>query len=393
MQKKAKNFSSRFTLTEYLKAAGSKFGIKTSKGEKLKIRKIFLLLAIIFLSSCAYQQEVRVVQHWNGSASTLIHAVPVENGLLVVRKQNVRYVHALYSPEGLLIKESYSDRQIERILPVDQDIYLIENVSPYKNIVRRIFSSGKSKEISPEAYWTELVRDEEGHLLGFQFLGYQSSFTSLDVAPSALKIYDFSLNKNIFEDQFSYHYPIQAKRIFLVSPIDRKIRIRKDGVITEIGSIISTSLLPIARSDGEYIAWFGPQDAGTSLFSADKNGNIKILRQNIAPRTIEWLGKDLIFSEQNELTKEWFIKKISIENGNEIASYRVPLDITPNAIVCSPKGDFLGLPKDKGSLLLRLSDGFNQVMPDIPLSAWIFSLDGNILYFTANDELTVVKLN
>jgi len=71
----------------------------------------------------------------------------------------------------------------------------------------------------------------------------------------------------------------------------------------------------------------------------------------------------------------------------------VPLDITPNAIVCSPKGDFLGLPKDKGSLLLRLSDGFNQVMPDIHLSAWIFSLDGNILYFAANDELTVVKLN
>ncbi len=354
----------------------------------MKARLSLLGLCAALAAACIAPQEIRVVQRWNDTVSTLDAAVPLDEGILVVRRLNVRTVQEVYGSDGLMKKQTYSDLPLLGFLPFHEDLYLIEEKSPNWSVVSRIRPGVSPEVLTGQAFWTHLVRDENDHVLAFQSL-----YSSRDVAPSGLRIRDLTRGRDIFEDQFAFHYPVMAGRLFLVSPIDRKVRVMAPSGVGVIGEVVGLESLPAVRHDKAYIAWFGPDGAGPALFLSDSRGVARRLKGDLAARPLAWLGRELVYPEQATLTGRWTLKRVRVPEGEDVGLINVPAGITPSALCASPRGDFVGLPRDNGSMLVRLSDGFEQVFEDVPLSAWRFSPDGRLLYLVSNRSLQIVRLD
>lgn len=378
-------------------------------------------LATAFLlvtAACAQPQAGRILAHWDHVVSDLQHAVPAGDGLLLVRRTAVRNVFEWFRPDGTIAWRLQNERPVTRLLVADDFVWYVEEQTPGIGHVfraRLVAASpgqppavGVVERMSDRGNWTDLVRLEDGRVLGFESL-----FFSRDVAPSAVKIRDLTTPELFWQDNFSYHYPLSARTLFLVSPIDRRIRAMHGTTAFELGAVNSLERMPVVRSDGAWVAWYGPHAMGTALFLADGRGDSfgpsrpRVLRTSddlsspgerlrlnraFGERPIAWLGEDLIVPERDERNARWSILRLSVPDGAVKAVIPVPSGLDPTHLASSPSGDYIGLPAGTGSLLIRIADNFPQELPGVPITAWRFSPSGDRLYLAQRDRLKVVDL-
>ncbi len=354
----------------------------------------FLVLGTL---SCARPQAGQVIAHWDHVASGVEHAQPVGDGFLLVRRTALRNVFEWFRPDGTIAWRFFNDRPVTKLYVSGTTVWFIDEQSPGIGHVWKTELSaaapgqpptpGTAERVSERGNWTDLVKLADGRLLGFESL-----FLSRDVAPSAVKVWDLANHRPWWQDNFSYHYPVEARTLLVVSPIDRRVRSLAAAGVTEVGQVNSLEFPPLARPDGLWTAWFGPHAAGSALFLADEAGFARLLRAPYGERAMTWLGADLLVAERDELNGRWTLSRLSVPDGLVKGTIPVPDGITPSKILASPSGDFVGLPSGTGSLLLRLSDHFIQDFPGVPLTAWRFSPDGRRLYLAQRDTLQVVDL-
>lgn len=373
---------------------------------------------LVFTAACAQPQAGRVLAHWDHVASDLQHAEPAGDGFLLVRRTAVRNVFEWFRPDGTIAWRLQNDRPVTRLLVADDFVWYVEEQTPGIGHVfraRLVAASpgqppavGAAERMSERGNWTDLARLGDGRVLGFESL-----FLSRDIAPSAVKIRDLTTPELFWQDNFSYHYPLSARTLLLVSPIDRRIRAMHGTTAFELGAVNSLEEMPVVRSDGAWVAWYGPHAMGTALFLADGRGGSsgpsqpRVLRsagdlsapgerprsdRAFGERPIAWLGEDLLVPERDELNARWSLLRISVPDGAVKAVIPVPAGIDPTLLAASPSGDYIGLPAGTGSLLVRLADNFLQELPGVPVTAWRFSQSGDRLYLAQRDRLKVVDL-
>lgn len=363
------------------------------------MRPLLLSITLALVIGCAEPQATEVVAHWEATASYLDHASLAGNeNILLVRRTAVRNVFELFRPDGTIAWRMYGDRPVTRVLTDGATLYYVNEPQPGIGQVFRASldrapvgappATGEASEFSLRGNWTDLVYSPDSHVLGFESL-----FLSRDLAPSAVKIWDLTENRLLWQDNFSYHYPIPARTLLLVSPIDRRIRALRANGVEEIGRVNSLDVMPPMRSDGRWTAWFGPHAMGSALFLADEHGVARVFENLLTERPIAWLGDDLLIADQEPLTGRWVLKRFSVPDGLVRSMIPMPDGVSPTGMIGSPAGDFVGLRAGAdGSILIRVRDNFIQQFPGVALSRWRFAPDGRRLFIITPDTLKVVAL-
>lgn len=349
--------------------------------------KFTLFALALVLCGCTEVQHIRTIQRFESSQSKILDYQSTDEGIYVLRRTAVRTAHEVYSVDGELIRQFYTDRPVTRVLAVNNQIYFVEEISPARGVVWKAVTGGDPVIISEPGNWTDLVTNASGDLLAFESL-----FLSQDVAPSAVRVNNLTRGTIAFEDQFSYHYPFSGKQLFLLSPIDRKIRLVEGTGVREIGAVNSIAHPPHLSHDGNYLAWFGPNELGSSLFVADTRGRASVFVTPLSDRPMTWLGDDLAVAQQDAGTAKWRLTLYDIPTGLIQGTLAIPDNVTPRGMLGSKNGRYLGLSTDYGSMLIRMDDRSIQEFFNVPLSSWRFSDDGKKLYLIEQDRLQLVEL-
>jgi hypothetical protein len=345
----------------------------------------FLLVALML--GCVEAQPIRSVRRFNTDVAAFVDPLPVGSGILVTQRTLVRTARELFSPDGKSLSRTFTDRRVIRTIVDGDHLTSIEEISPAMAVVVQGKLGEEAVVVSNEANWTDLIRSPQGDILAVESL-----FLSRNVAPSACRIRNLTRIRVEFEDNFSYHYPIAGRDLLLVSPIDRKIRRLSGGSATEIGLVNSLENLPVVSYDGKWTAWFGPDGTGSSLYVSQPSEQPVILDPQSPDRPMVWLGDNLLVAFQDELSRRWTLKLFSVPDGLVHRTFPVPDNVDPRQMLGSPTGDYIGLPTERGSILIRVSDNFIQTLDGIPLSSWRWSIDGAALYLITRDDLSVVSL-
>jgi hypothetical protein len=345
------------------------------------------LALVAWAVACVEAQPMRSIRRFNTDAGTLAEAIPVSRGLLVIQRTPTRTVRELFSREGKSLSRTATDRRVLQSLVDGERITSIEEIAPGLAVIVQGSLGEELGVVSNEANWTDLVRAPSGDILAVESL-----FLSRDIAPSACRIRNVTKNRVEFEDNFSYHYPVAGQDLLLVSPIDRKVRRLSGGFATELGSVNSMENLPIVSPSGKWTAWFGPVGTSSSLFVSQPSTPPMILDPNSPERPMIWLGENLLVAFQDDLSKRWTLKLFSVPDGLIRATFPIPDNVDPRQMLGSPGGDYIGLPTDRGSIMIRVSDHFIQALDGVPLSSWQWSPDGAALYLLTQEDLSVITL-
>lgn len=306
--------------------------------------------------------------------------------MYVLRRTAVRSAHEIYDDHGEIVTEFHTDRPISLVRLRGNTVYYVEEISPGRGIVKKTSPGTEPVALSEGGNWTNLVFSPSGDLLAFDSL-----FLSRDLPPSAVRVHNLSTGAVFFEDQFSYHYPYAGKALWLLSPIDRRIRHMTDRA-REIGMINALDAPPILSHDGERLAWFGPDGEKSALYVSDASGRTNVFITPLSELPMTWLGKDLAIAHPSGLTTQWILKRHDVSTGLINHTFIIPNNVIPRKLLGSPTGEFIGLETGYGSMLIRLADGFVEEFFNVPLSDWRFSADGRKLYFVEQERLSLLEL-
>lgn len=349
---------------------------------------IALCLTAAFFVSCAQTQESNVVMRWDESQSSIIDAIALDDGMILLRRTAARTALEILALDGNVRERVFLDRPVVRIMRHDGDVYFIDEAQPLQRRIMRWNPPAPPVEIAKSANWTDLAFSSTGKIYGFE-----SIYSTRDVAPSAVQIHDLTENRIVLEDMNSYQYPMTARSMPLLSPIDRRLRHMVGREYADIGMLNRADFPPVVSHDGRSMAWFGPHEKGTALYVLDEAGSPSVFLAPLTERPIAWAGDDLLIPFQDSLNQRWVLKRFALSNSDTTAAISIPIpdNVDPTAIVSSRSGSVIGLPTSEGSIIIRLSDKFIQDLPGVPLSQWHFSPNGKRLYLLDQKKLETME--
>ncbi|MBL4889748.1 MAG: hypothetical protein JKX97_06990 [Candidatus Lindowbacteria bacterium] len=356
---------------------------------------IVIILGVI--SGCTQIQQTNLLRRWDSQENIVSTAFVLSSGILIYRLSSVNSELEVFDSKGELVARTQIEKSIVVFKEKNGIVYYIYETGPHTSTIWKWNLSDQPVQISDERNWVDIYLGN-----GDELYGIQSFYTSRDKLPSGVRIIDLVTNDVVLEDLTSFQYPLETNELFLLSPIDRKIRCFKNGKYEIIGSVNSLAYRPVVNREGTWFAWFGPHKSGSALYLSSLEGDARVFVEPMAERPLAWTGNDLLIADQDPLSLRWSLRRMEVHTAKIKSRIPVPANVTLvpfdgassanlNRFVVSKTGNLVGFETDQGSLLLHVENGFVENYSGKALTSWHFSEDGRHLYFLNQHGLEVIN--
>lgn len=364
------------------------------------------VMACALIGACTGVRESRVIMRWDPAETRLTQvyafsafAVSMDDGIFVYRRTLPKATLEVYAADGKLSARTFVQEPLISAQSRGGSVYYIQEAGSNSRAIWKWSPPEEPQRLSENANWTDFLIDAGGRVYGFE-----SIYLTRDNPPSAVRIVDLEAGTVVREDMRSYQVPIAMTSMMMYSPIDRKIRLLAEGEYRVVGALVVPTNPPLARDDGRFAAWFGPEDSGTALFVVNSDGVARTLAAPFAEHPIAWAGEDLMVAMRDSITGRRTLRRYDVVSGELRGGVELPQAVGAPKIAEGgsggaaaqdfafkpfPSGELIGFSTDRGSQLFHVADGSIEEFGDVPLSSWHISPDGSNLYFFDRSRLEV----